>query len=160
MIRVSESFDEEEFERPPSVNHSLESPASPLLEPTRKEFSPSSPLAATLAMMIPGTPLLLDESSEESARPVKPKTTKRSILLKILLIGGIVVDYVIDLFNRSSRDFREVSRKLAEMKSDDKLNQHERLRNETTTGDVCRSSQNSCPHRSSVSFEEFHRQNR
>ena len=90
-------------------------------------------------MMIPGTPLLLEESSKEPAQPVKPKKSKRAMLLKVLLIGGIVVDYVIDLFNRSSRDFREVSRKLAEMKADDKINQLERLRNETTTGGVCRS---------------------
>jgi hypothetical protein len=41
------------------------------------------------------------------------------------LIGRIIVDYFINLFNRSSRDYREVSGKLAEMKSADKIIQHE-----------------------------------
>jgi hypothetical protein len=45
--------------------------------------------------------------------------------MKMLLIGRIVVDYFIDLFNRSSRDFREVSNKLADMKSQDKIDQQE-----------------------------------
>ena len=52
------------------------------------------------------------------------------------LIVWIVMDYLIDLFNRSSRDYREVSRKLAEMKSKDKIIQHERLRVETTAEPV------------------------
>lgn len=46
------------------------------------------------------------------------------------------MDYLIDLFNRHSRDYREVSRQLAEMKSDDKIIQQERIRVETTVGGV------------------------
>ncbi len=53
------------------------------------------------------------------------------------LIGRIVVDYFIDLFNRNSRDFRDVSNKLSEMKSQDKINQQEeRMRGQTTVATV------------------------
>jgi hypothetical protein len=41
-----------------------------------------------------------------------------------------------DVFNRNSRDYREVSRQLAEMKSKDKIIQQERIRAETSTGGV------------------------
>lgn len=64
----------------------------------------------------------------------KSKKRRKSIVNKIQLIGWIVVDYLTNLFNRNSRDYREVSRKLAEMKSQDKFLQLERLRAETTTG--------------------------
>ncbi len=52
------------------------------------------------------------------------------------MILWIVVDYLTDLFNRNSRDYREVSMKLAEMKSKDKILQKERLRVETSGGPV------------------------
>ena len=53
------------------------------------------------------------------------------------LIGRIVVDYFIDLFNRSSRDYREVSKKLSEMKSLDKINQQEeRIRAQSLAASV------------------------
>ena len=53
------------------------------------------------------------------------------------LIGRIVLDYLIDLFNRNSRDYREVSRKLSEMKSQDKINlQEEQRRVQTTVATV------------------------
>jgi hypothetical protein len=53
------------------------------------------------------------------------------------LIGQIVVDYFINLFNRNSRDYREVSKKLSEMKSADKIiQQEERIRDQTTVGTV------------------------
>lgn len=52
--------------------------------------------------------------------------------MKTFLIGRIVVDYFIDLFNRSSRDYRAVSSQLAEMKSREKiLQQEERIRTQT-----------------------------
>jgi hypothetical protein len=55
----------------------------------------------------------------------------------MLLICWIVVDYLIDLFNRNSRDYREVSRKLSEMKSADKINQQEeRIRAQTSVATV------------------------
>jgi len=41
------------------------------------------------------------------------------------LIGRIMMDYLIDLFNRNSRDYRDVSRRLSEMKSQDKIDQQE-----------------------------------
>jgi len=41
-----------------------------------------------------------------------------------------------DLFSRNSRDYREVSQKLAEMKSRDKIIQKERIRAETTADTV------------------------
>lgn len=66
----------------------------------------------------------------------KSKEKRKSILLKVRLIGVIIVDYVINLFNRSSRDFRAVSYKLAEMKSEDKRAQQERLRAESSVGVV------------------------
>ncbi len=56
---------------------------------------------------------------EESKKAGKP------FLIKMRLIGQILVDYLIDLFNRHSRDYREVSGKLSEMKSQDKINQQE-----------------------------------
>ena len=43
-----------------------------------------------------------------------------------------MMDYLIDLFTRNSRDYREVSKKLAKMKSEDKINQQERIRTETS----------------------------
>jgi len=46
------------------------------------------------------------------------------------------VDYLIDIFSRNSQDYREVSKKLAEMKSKDKILQKERLRAETNAGPV------------------------
>jgi hypothetical protein len=53
------------------------------------------------------------------------------------LIGRIIVDYFINLFNRSSRDYREVSNKLSEMKSQDKINQQEeRMRAQTIVATV------------------------
>lgn len=53
------------------------------------------------------------------------------------LIGRIVIDYFIDLFNRSSRDYREVSKKLSEMKSLDKINQQEeRIRAQSIAASV------------------------
>ncbi len=67
---------------------------------------------------------------------VNAKKTRKSILIRIRLIGWIVVDYLTDLFNRNSRNYREVSQQLSEMKSKDKILQQERLRAETSTGTV------------------------
>jgi len=48
------------------------------------------------------------------------------------LIGWIALDYFTDLFNRSSRDYREVSGKLSEMKLQDKIiQQEERIRTQS-----------------------------
>ena len=55
----------------------------------------------------------------------------------MLLIFWIMIDYLIDLFNRHSRDYREVSRKLSYMKSHDKINQQEeRIRAQTSVATV------------------------
>ena len=65
------------------------------------------------------------------------KQTGKSVFMKMRLIGQIVVEYFIDLFNRSSRDFREVSNKLSEMKSQDKIEQQEeRIRTQNTATTV------------------------
>jgi len=67
----------------------------------------------------------------------EPKQTGKSVFIKMRLIARIVVDYFIDLFNRSSRDYREVSNKLSEMKSQDKINQQEeRMRAQTIVATV------------------------
>lgn len=65
----------------------------------------------------------------EEAEGEEKKKTGKSVLMKMLLIGQIVVEYFIDLFNRNSRDYRQVSNKLSEMKSHDKIaQQEERIR--------------------------------
>ena len=52
--------------------------------------------------------------------------------MKTFLIVRIVADYFIDLFNRSSRDYRKVSSQLVEMKSREKISQQEeRIRSQT-----------------------------
>jgi hypothetical protein len=66
----------------------------------------------------------------------KSKERRKLILNRIRLIGWIIVDYVTDIFSRNSRDYREVSTKLADMKSKDKILQKERLRAETSAGAV------------------------
>ncbi len=53
------------------------------------------------------------------------KQSGKSVLIKMRLIGRIMMDYLIDLFNRNSRDYRDVSRRLSEMKSQDKIDQQE-----------------------------------
>jgi len=58
------------------------------------------------------------------------------VINKIQLIFWIITDYFIDLFNRNSRDYRKVSKELAEMKSKDKIFQHERFRSETSHDNV------------------------
>ncbi|CAF4807551.1 unnamed protein product, partial [Rotaria socialis] len=63
----------------------------------------------------------------------KLKTRQKQILFKIRLIIWIIVDYFIDFVNRNSRDYREVSNKLAEMKVEDKVFQKQRMRMETSS---------------------------
>ncbi|CAF0897645.1 unnamed protein product [Adineta ricciae] len=103
---------------PPTIPESTsqefpETPVSPLEQPTD----------ITTITVLPLTPTSEQEPSVEPK--VKSKSTSKSILNKMRLIGRIVIDYFIDLFNRSSRDYREVSKKLSEMKSLDKINQQE-----------------------------------
>jgi hypothetical protein len=65
------------------------------------------------------------------------KKKKKTVSNKMILIFWIMIDYLIDLFNRHSRDYREVSRKLSEMKSHDKINQQEeRIRAQTSVATV------------------------
>ncbi len=60
------------------------------------------------------------------------KQSGKSVLIKMRLIGRIMMDYLIDLFNRNSRDYRDVSRRLSEMKSQDKIDlQEEQIRART-----------------------------
>ena len=67
----------------------------------------------------------------------EPKKTGQATLIKTRLIAWIVVDYLIDLFNRNSRDYRQVSKELALMKSDDKIHQQEeRIRAQVSAGTV------------------------
>jgi len=49
------------------------------------------------------------------------KQSGESVLNKMRLIGRIMMNYLINLFNRNSRDYRDVSRRLFE----DKINQQE-----------------------------------
>ena len=61
-------------------------------------------------------------------------------MMKMRLIAWIVVDYLIDLFNRNSRDYRQVSKELAMMKSEDKIHQQEeRIRAQISAETVRRS---------------------
>lgn len=77
------------------------------------------------------------QPEEEETKEEKKKKTGKSVLMKMLLIGQIMVEYFIDLFNRNSRDYREVSKKLSEMKSRDKIAQQEqRIRSRTTVSIV------------------------
>lgn len=88
-------------------------------------IDPNNPQVTTALSTIPNEPV--SSSTEE-----KPKKRRRTaILARIRLIVYIVVDYLTDLFNRNSRDYREVSIQLAEMKSRDKILQQEQLRSET-----------------------------
>ena len=65
------------------------------------------------------------------------KRTGQATLIKMRLIAWIVVDYLIDLFNRNSRDYRQVSKELAQMKSEDKIHQQEeRIRAQISSGTV------------------------
>ncbi|CAF4299063.1 unnamed protein product, partial [Adineta steineri] len=104
----------------PAESDAQEFPATPISRPQ------TPPEAITTE--VPLTPV------SEYTPSVEPKEkTKKSFLIKMRLIGRIVLEYLIDLFNRHSRDYREVSRKLSEMKSEEKINQHEeRIRAQTT----------------------------
>ncbi|CAF2706658.1 unnamed protein product [Rotaria sp. Silwood2] len=82
------------------------------------------------------TDIILPTSTSAESTSVEPKEEKskkkiKIILTKIYLIIWIIVDYFIDLFYRNSRDYYEVSIKLTQMKSDDKIFQHELMRLET-----------------------------
>ncbi|CAF4947138.1 unnamed protein product, partial [Rotaria magnacalcarata] len=44
------------------------------------------------------------------------------------LIGQIVLDYFTNFFDRNSRDYREVSKRLGEMKARDKIAQQDQRR--------------------------------
>ncbi|CAF3646268.1 unnamed protein product [Rotaria sordida] len=90
-------------------------------------------LARTTTEVIPTSPTPEQVTSSVEPKEEKSETKLRLILIKIRLIICIIVDYFIDFFNRNSRDYREVSNKLAEMKSQDKIFQHERMRMETST---------------------------
>ena len=69
-------------------------------------------------------------------------------MIKMRLIAWIVVDYLIDLFNRNSRDYRQVSKELAMMKSEDKIHQQEeRIRAQISAETVGRSLVRSMRHR-------------
>jgi hypothetical protein len=82
--------------------------------------------------------MLMPSSPEpEATSSVEPKKPGKSMYFKMCLIGWIVADYFIDLFNRNSRDYREVSGKLAQMKSEDKITQQEdRIRARTNAETV------------------------
>ncbi|CAF0821922.1 unnamed protein product [Adineta steineri] len=107
----------------PAESDVQEFPATPISRPQ------TPPEAITTE--VPLTPVSEYTPSVEPKE--KTKKTKKSFLIKMRLIGRIVLEYLIDLFNRHSRDYREVSRKLSEMKSEEKINQHEeRIRAQTT----------------------------
>ncbi|CAF1201689.1 unnamed protein product [Rotaria sp. Silwood1] len=110
-------------------------PSSPLSESDNLEFHPISPIAP------PTTTMMITPSTTEQTTSVEPKEKEqKSILFKLCLIGQIVIDYLIDFFNRHSRDYRDVSEKLSLMKAQDKTHQHEELintqRDMTTVSDV------------------------
>ncbi|CAF3346333.1 unnamed protein product [Rotaria sp. Silwood1] len=125
-----------------AVNDKDES-ASDIVEKSRKSSviesdvqqltttSRTVPLPATTTEVIPLSPIPEQATSVES-KEEKPIIKRKIIFIKIRLIIWIIVDYLINLFNRNSRDYREVLNKLAEMKSADKVLQHECIRMETS----------------------------
>ncbi|CAF1290006.1 unnamed protein product [Adineta steineri] len=111
--------------------------SSSFIESNGHEFTSVPPTPSALATLTTtaGIPILTDPEQVASVEPKdKTKKKRKSILIKIRLIGWIIIDYLIDLFNRNSHDYREVSKKLAQMKSDDKIIQQERIRAETSVG--------------------------
>ncbi|CAF1290556.1 unnamed protein product, partial [Rotaria sordida] len=96
-----------------------------LSESDDQEFLPASPIQPPVT---PITTETIPSSTSEQTISVEPKESEqsqKSFFFKICLIGQIVVDYFIDSFNRHSRDYREVSRKLSQMKTQDKINQQQ-----------------------------------
>ncbi|CAF4702929.1 unnamed protein product [Rotaria sp. Silwood1] len=107
---------------------------SSVIESDIQELTTTSrtvPLPATTTEVIPLSPIPEQATSVES-KEEKPIIKRKIIFIKIRLIIWIIVDYLINLFNRNSRDYREVLNKLAEMKSADKVLQHECIRMETS----------------------------
>lgn len=101
----------------------LETPLSPPADGESLEFFPAAPIVTNITP--PASPVTTTTTPEV-------KKTRKSFLIKMRLIGWIVLDYLIDLFNRSSKDYRNVSKKLSQMKSRDKiLQQEERIRAQT-----------------------------
>ncbi|CAF4583045.1 unnamed protein product, partial [Rotaria sp. Silwood2] len=97
-------------------------------ESDSQEFLPTSPIQSPLSPAITTTTEMIPSSTTEQTTSVEPKESEesqKSVLFKICLIGQIVVDYSIDFFKRNSRDYREVSIQLYQMKTQDKNNQHE-----------------------------------
>ena len=113
----------------------LENPLSPPPDGEPLEFFPAAPIVTNITP--PASPLT---TMTEAVATTEAKKTRKSFLMKMRLIGWIVVDYIIDLFNRSSKDYRNVSKKLSEMKSRDKiLQQEERIRAQTIVDEQVRS---------------------
>ncbi|CAF4296585.1 unnamed protein product [Rotaria socialis] len=132
IFQVLVATDEDE-----SIGDSLKKPRkSSVLESNVQELiirprSPPPPLSSTTMETMPDSTIPEQATSVESKE--KLKTRQKQILFKIRLIIWIIVDYFIDFVNRNSRDYREVSNKLAEMKVEDKVFQKQRMRMETSS---------------------------
>ncbi|CAF3931012.1 unnamed protein product [Rotaria sordida] len=108
-------------------------PISPVIESNSQKFtaapSVSSPsLPATTTTM----PLLPVPKEITSVEPKESKKKEKLISIKMRLIGEIIINYFIDLFSQYSHDYREVSRKLANMKFEHKVIQQEYIRLKTS----------------------------
>ncbi|CAF4903524.1 unnamed protein product, partial [Rotaria sp. Silwood1] len=107
-------------------------PISPVIESNSQKFT-TSPSFSSLSLPLAATtitttmPLLQVPIEITSVEPkeIESKKKEKLIFIKIRLIGEIITDYFIDLFNQYSHDYRKVSRKLAKMKSEDKVIQRE-----------------------------------
>jgi hypothetical protein len=117
-------------------NSLIEPLASPLFETDNQEFTPAIPSLLPPPITTTMVPTIPPSSEQAASVEPKAKTKRKSILIKMRLIGQIAIEYFINLFNRNSRDYREVLRKLGEMKSEDKTIQQERIRLETSVGTV------------------------
>ncbi|CAF4659935.1 unnamed protein product, partial [Rotaria sp. Silwood2] len=113
-------------------------PNKPRTSSDTQELTTTSPtsLPVITTTTTTTTDIILPTSTSAESTSVEPKEEKskkkiKIILTKIYLIIWIIVDYFIDLFYRNSRDYYEVSIKLTQMKSDDKIFQHELMRLET-----------------------------
>ena len=128
-------------------------PTSPTRQFAKVDVPPESPASPDV---LPATTFINDIVPEEEPKPVSPKSKLRSdtlsrshhylkgnfktrfvsILIKIALIGQLIVNYTIDWFNLNSKDYREVSNKLSDMKSEDKRLELERSHTETASASV------------------------
>ncbi|CAM4812248.1 unnamed protein product [Rotaria magnacalcarata] len=107
-------------------------PNTPLSESRSQEFLPIEGFERTTLPATTTTAIMEPTTMPQLTAPVEPKenSTKsgKSGFFKIRLIGQIVLDYFTNFFDRNSRDYREVSKRLGEMKARDKIAQKDQRR--------------------------------